>query len=509
MIEFNNPEIDVDELMQKICQDVANRLEKNQIVTVNTENVSQNNWVNNFNYIESLLFNAESRANVRTKWPDKLNRFPFNINSKLQKFILKIINFFFKDQREVNLNIILALKESVNLNRSLIQHNQILHTQVSVQVNALNNRFQNLETELKVINDNLENHINKRLSNLEQQKQELNNWLIDINNNTQGLSNRLSTVDIHFLEMDVRLNAVDTRCQGLDESLDAANINFLRMDERLGVADTSIQKLNEHLSNVDSLILEINQRLDAMDHIQNNKILPSCLEMNQIGYISEAISKSNIPVKDGYKHNIDSLFYYLFENVFYNAEIVKEKQKIYLQYIDKTLNEVYSFLDAGCGRGEFLQNLRESNINSIGVDINNLEISLLAKKNFSVFCSDILQYLNSHEQQYSGVSSFQVIEHLDFNYLNEFLSAVFQKLVSNGVILLETINPHSLYALSNFYQDPTHIKPIPPEMLVFLLEWHGFKKIKVVYSSLLPEQVRIFKDQRMNYQDYAIIGYKP
>ncbi len=39
----------------------------------------------------------------------------------------------------------------------------------------------------------------------------------------------------------------------------------------------------------------------------------------------------------------------------------------------------------------------------------------------------------------------------------------------------------------------------------FMLEWHGFEKVKIIYSSPIPKE---FKEPVMNYQDYAVFGKK-
>ncbi|MBC6434647.1 SAM-dependent methyltransferase, partial [Nostoc sp. HG1] len=105
----------------------------------------------NINYIEALLKNAESRSCIRTKWPDKLNRFPFKFNAKLQKIILRAINFLFKDQREVNLNLINSLKESVALNRQLIEQITTLKVQMDERLDTLDGSVQKLDGSFKSI----------------------------------------------------------------------------------------------------------------------------------------------------------------------------------------------------------------------------------------------------------------------------------------------------------------------------------------------------------------------
>jgi len=287
--------------------------------------------------------------------------------------------------------------------------------------------------------------------------------------------------------------------------------SFLFKKQRV-VNSSLIQSLRETLQLNQQLLPRLDvveQLLPRLDVVEMNKRLPISLQIHENSYLKQAIALSSISDKERQNSRKKDLFYHLFENIFYNSELVKEKQKIYLQYINRNLNGDFCFLDLGCGRGEFLKNLKDESINALGIDINELQVSNLLANNYNVICSDILEFLETNNHQYCGISSLQVVEHLNFEYIEQFLEVSFKKLVSGGVLILETVNPHSLYALSNFHQDPTHINPIPPERLCFCLEWYGFENVKVIYSSLLPEPYRIFRDARMNYQDYAVVGYKP
>jgi len=154
MIEDNNPEINVDELMQKIREEVAKRRSYSEFKNT-TFKPKIFKMMATFNpilaEIEALLRNAESRSEVRTKWPDNLNKFPFNLNKKIQKFLLKILNFLFKDQREVNFNLIRALKESILLNRQLIE--QI--TSLRSQIEQIDEHLSTTDTRLQQIDEHL------------------------------------------------------------------------------------------------------------------------------------------------------------------------------------------------------------------------------------------------------------------------------------------------------------------------------------------------------------------
>ena len=464
MIEANNLEINVDELMQKIKEEVASRhghCDPTNITSIS--NVGKGQMTNSINTIEALLKNAESRACMRRKWPDKLNRFPFNLNKKIQDFLLKIINFLFQDQREVNFNLIQCLKESVTLNRHLTEQIATLNQQLTEQILTLN---QQLAEQTVTLNQEV-------ATELVSIKEQMDERLSNVHNSVQTMDDTFSTIDTW----------ISSWMTNTEKNLDVVNNQIQAIDKRLNV--------------IDELLLP-----------KETQDFPKFFEVTEESYINLAIALSKIPIEEHYEHEKKDLFYYLLENVFYNSEIVKEKQKIYLNYINPNVSKSYPFLDAGCGRGEFIQNLTDSNIQSVGIDLNKLEIGTLRKSGFDVYESDIINYLEKSQGKYSGISALQVIEHLNIEYINNFLNLSFERLAVDGVIIIETVNPHSLYGLSNFYQDSTHVKPLPPELMKFLLEWHGFKSVKIIYSSLIPDSARIFEDKRMNYQDYAAIGYK-
>jgi O-antigen chain-terminating methyltransferase len=56
--------------------------------------------------------------------------------------------------------------------------------------------------------------------------------------------------------------------------------------------------------------------------------------------------------------------------------------------------------------------------------------------------------------------------------------------------------------------DETHVRPIPPEYLVFLLQWIGFKVDKVIFSFKEKEKIPEGEDFKRFYADYAIVAEK-
>lgn len=176
-----------------------------------------------------------------------------------------------------------------------------------------------------------------------------------------------------------------------------------------------------------------------------------------------------------------------FENRFRGSEEeVKKQQREYLAYF----SQGGPVLDLGCGRGEFLDLLRENGIEGIGVDSNSQMVDLCLDRGLRCQKGDILENLAGRaDGSLAGIFASQVIEHIPPAKLKRLLELAHQKLRPSGTIVLETINPASVFALVQiFYLDLSHQKPIHPQALKFLLEAAGFEDVEIKYSSFLKEE---------------------
>ncbi|MFQ6083576.1 MAG: class I SAM-dependent methyltransferase [Candidatus Aminicenantia bacterium] len=176
-----------------------------------------------------------------------------------------------------------------------------------------------------------------------------------------------------------------------------------------------------------------------------------------------------------------------FENRFrgYEEQLIRAQKK-YLPYFVNKENVV----DLGCGRGEFLQILRDNNIKSYGVDSNDEMIELCLEKGLKCIKGDILEHLSSlRDESLGGIFSAQVIEHLPPKYLMELINKSFFKLKKGCYIVLETVNPTSIFTLvSTYFLDLSHQKPIHPQTLKFLLEITGFEEVEIQFLSPLEKE---------------------
>jgi len=186
----------------------------------------------------------------------------------------------------------------------------------------------------------------------------------------------------------------------------------------------------------------------------------------------------------------DSSKYVAFENVFRGSRHdVQTRQESYLTYFkDRT-----DVLDIGCGRGEFLDLLRQHGITAKGIDLNVEMVEQCLEQKLNVNVSDALEYLASlDDESLGGVFSAQVVEHLDADYLMKILDLMHQKLRPGSRIVLETINPACWSAFfSAFLRDITHRFPLHPETMSYLLRASGFVDVEIVYRSPIPESAKL------------------
>jgi 2-polyprenyl-3-methyl-5-hydroxy-6-metoxy-1,4-benzoquinol methylase len=217
-------------------------------------------------------------------------------------------------------------------------------------------------------------------------------------------------------------------------------------------------------------------------------------------------------------------FYYAFEEKFRGSrDLVKSRLGIYLQYIERTrgLNAAGGFLDIGCGRGEWLELLKENNIPCRGIDLNQRMIEETQSRGLQTERADVLAFLRQlPDETLSGISGFHIIEHLPFAVLMTVLAEARRTLAPGGVLILETPNPENFIVGScNFYVDPTHRHPILPIALGFMLSQAGFKEHQCLQVSLpdylggtegVPSSgvLKALADHMTVGQDYAVIAYK-
>lgn len=223
--------------------------------------------------------------------------------------------------------------------------------------------------------------------------------------------------------------------------------------------------------------------------------------------------------------------YYVFEERFRGSrENILQHQTNFIGYFENCTN----VLDIGCGRGEFLELAEDKGINARGIDVNEDMINFCKSKGLNVELKDAIEALEGIEDKsLDGIFISQVVEHLSPDYLINMLNLCNRKMKYGFYIIIETVNPLSLFSLANFYIDLSHVKPVHPETLRFLVNTTGFRDIETKFLSPVSYEMRLqklpnFDDQKetrslveisnqnidminnalYGAQDYAVIGKK-
>ncbi len=150
-------------------------------------------------------------------------------------------------------------------------------------------------------------------------------------------------------------------------------------------------------------------------------------------------------------------------------------------------------LDVGCGRGEFLDLLRERDIRARGVDVNAEMVEECRARDLDASAGDALALLDALEDEsLGGLFAAQVVEHLQPDYLVRLLNVAGRKLRPGARIVLETINPRCWFAFFDAYiRDITHVRPLHPDTLTYLLGASGFQRTTVRYLVPYPDDGKL------------------
>ncbi|MGE0449447.1 MAG: class I SAM-dependent methyltransferase [Vicinamibacterales bacterium] len=150
-------------------------------------------------------------------------------------------------------------------------------------------------------------------------------------------------------------------------------------------------------------------------------------------------------------------------------------------------------LDIGCGRGEFLDLLREAGITAKGVDTNEEMVGTCRDRGLQASTGDALGYLLAQpDESLGGLFGAQIVEHLEPDYLLRLLDAASHKLRPGAPIVLETINAACWFAFfSSYIRDITHVRPLHPDTLRYLVLASGFQDVEVRFSAPFPEASKL------------------
>jgi O-antigen chain-terminating methyltransferase len=363
------------------------------------------------------------------------------------------------------------------------------------------------------------------------------------------LNARLDTIE---KEINARMDATETTLNEdfksyaadwikMNESIDHINerlleypISHISRDEFEEIrkkTETALEKLNQTAKTLndgfDELSRETEQsELNILRFIKNSGSRAEANKQTAVDDSKQSRGESKAE-SSAQKTVYQGIDYFVFENHFRGSrKCIRKAMEQYIPYFAGRTQ----IIDLGCGRGEFLELLKQNQIEATGVDIYREFVDYCQMKGLSALTDDAVAYVsNLPDDSVGGLFASQLAEHLETDRLVSLCGAAYQKLQPGCCFILETPNPTSLAIYTNgFYVDPTHVKPVHPKTLEYFLRQAGFKHTETLFTenskpdyrlplldgehignlSEFNDGVNALSDILFGSQDYAVIARK-
>jgi O-antigen chain-terminating methyltransferase len=319
--------------------------------------------------------------------------------------------------------------------------------------------------------------------------------------------------------LDARFGRIEASAEDLSSKITHAESTASDLQDRLGSVESATDKFESATRTTQTEIGKVYQQLHqartelalqgrrmALIFEEARKRLPAAFDQQQL----EIIAAEE-------QHKLDALYAELEDNFRGTPDEIKERFRTYLPYV-KSLGGEMPIVDLGCGRGEWLELLKEDGYKALGVDTNQVLLDRCRARGLDVIEIDALKYLRGlPDNSLGAVTGFHIIEHLQIEVLVSLLDEIVRVLQPGGLVIFETPNPENVLVGSNFfYFDPTHRNPVPSLLVKFLLESRGLDRIEVMNLHAW-DQARIggeneltarFNELFYGPMDYAIAGWK-
>jgi O-antigen chain-terminating methyltransferase len=356
-----------------------------------------------------------------------------------------------------------------------------------------------MQATLEALND-----VNRTLASLGQirsEAAELKDIRIDWEHWREGWEKRLHRNEAHFLRSVADLNAA------FEHRLNAADANYR---EHLHAQHSDFQAA------LDRSTKDIQERLWAdlaAIRVEYERLIHYELRLLRQQQRSTPIGSEPAQV-NGSQPGFTDFDYLKFADRFRGTEeYVRNGQRFYVPFFEKC----QKVLDIGCGRGEFLEVMRDARIAARGIDLDTASVEMCRAKGLEADVADLFVELSQQTgTPFDGIFAGQIVEHLPPEQLPRMVKLCAARLQPGGVLVIETPNPESLAIFAtHFYIDPTHTKPIPPALLSFYYEEFGLGTVEVHRRFPAGESMPAVRSLREDVQDkffggldYAVIGRK-
>jgi 2-polyprenyl-3-methyl-5-hydroxy-6-metoxy-1,4-benzoquinol methylase len=417
----------------------------------------------------------------------------------VKKLIARALQWFVRDQIIFNRETISALEAAIE---ALAEQNRALLSLASQS----NDRFSALRT----LVDERSEAVNPRFDAMHAQ-------ILETRAMSAGLideARELKDVRKHWSEWRV----------AWEQKLSTNEIQFLRnaadlqgsFQHRVTLVESNFREIvqaqhRDYLGALDRANVDIQKRLwDDLERVRENyeRMIHSELRLIRLRNTNPITTHEPAPAPAA----IPALDYSRFAERFRGTdEEIRRNMEFYRPFFVGREN----VLDIGCGRGEFLEVMREAGVPARGIDLSAESVAQCRDKGLTAEVADLFPFLAAQpDGEFDGILSSQVIEHLPPERVPEMIRLCGAKLRRGGVLAIETPNPECLAIFATyFYLDPTHTRPMPHQYLQFCMEEAGLTAIEVHRLApaieTIPELASLpadFRERFFGGLDYAIIG---
>jgi SAM-dependent methyltransferase/prefoldin subunit 5 len=287
---------------------------------------------------------------------------------------------------------------------------------------------------------------------------------------------------------------VDTKDRDTAGSALVLNASLSAMAENLAKRWESMHAREQRYESRTAALAAAHEDLRAAIGVAQQAALTVKREMERLGPAAPAASREASPAtaaeSGAFSSRLDAYKYVGFEDRFRGSrDLIRQRFETYVPFFD----DASDVLDVGCGRGEFLDLLASRGIRGRGIDLNPEMVEVCRARGLDVTHADAVGYLSSLDDgSLGGIFAAQVVEHLQPAYLLRFLELAFHTLRPGGALVLETLNPACWVAFFESYiRDITHVWPLHPETLKYLVMASGFANARIEYRSPVPPQDRL------------------
>jgi SAM-dependent methyltransferase len=363
----------------------------------------------------------------------------------------------------------------------------------------------------------------QRIAAFESNSTALKSQFADLVSRHELLQERLTALELYRQEIKPLLEVAVVSQQTSAQLTSMLREALSAMEGRLDGLSDLLVKREEEARVVQSRLTERVARVEGRVH--ERRQLASLLSQDGTDVVSaseQGVARAGKPPA-----KFDEL-YFAFEQRFRGSrEEIRKRLAYYLPLLRESVvcKEGATVLDIGCGRGEWLELLRDESIDARGVDTNPEMANECIGRGLNVGMDDAILYLKRLPDNALGaVTGFHIIEHVPLDTLIELIEEAHRVVQPGGLVIFETPNPENVVVgACNFYIDPTHQRPLPPVLMQFLVEAGGFAEVTIhrVNAELLPRVLGVPGDEdppalraAVNYlngkflcaPDYSVVG---